>query len=213
MQLSSIPLTFVSCPQPVVTIDVGKDDIKETFIIHKGIICSQSSVFDQAFNSIFLGGYTQTMALDDVKPKAFGLLVRWLYNKDLLDENMKRPLFFELVQIWILGGRFLIPDLQNTATREIHGYSMVRENNLVEILQLVYSAEFRESQLRRLISEKFCWEEDYPIENLTNLKATCPRELFEDVTVIAIEHHRKFRNGTKGRVAALSTFMISEEDA
>jgi hypothetical protein len=76
-------LTFQSSsrPQAFVTIHVDVKPNKETFIVHKNLICHHSPFFEAVFNSSMKEGQTQTMTLEDVESGAFGLLVNWLYTQ------------------------------------------------------------------------------------------------------------------------------------
>jgi hypothetical protein len=69
--------------QEFVTIIVDKEDIKESFCVHRTLICQFSPFFKAAFESLFREGLTQTMRMEDGATKVFGVLVNWLYTKEL----------------------------------------------------------------------------------------------------------------------------------
>ncbi|KAH8802265.1 hypothetical protein F5882DRAFT_284797, partial [Hyaloscypha sp. PMI_1271] len=111
----------------IVTILVGGDPEPKRFSVHKETLCYYSPVFNKAFNGVFLEGETQTMTLEDVEASVFGLLVSWLYTGDIAarksrqhDNSFKlyhKPT--QLAKLWILGERFLMPQLQNRVVNEI----------------------------------------------------------------------------------------------
>lgn len=84
-----------------------------------------------AFNSSFVEGQTQTYRLEDVLPSTFRLLVQWLYSNTFkvipIDRHRKGweeiPAEFEaqhnqLVQLWVLVERMIVPRLQNKVMEE-----------------------------------------------------------------------------------------------
>ena len=70
------------------------------------------------------------MILDDVDPKAFGLMVAWLYTQQIEEDDLNTtgvpnasavnshyPL--NLFKLWELGGRYIMPSLQNRVVRKL----------------------------------------------------------------------------------------------
>lgn len=94
-------------------------DVK--FCIHKKFICYHSPFFAAAFNGPFIEGETQTMKLDDVDAKTFGIFTNWLYTQDLMDGSGEYLIdIADLSQLWILAQRFLMPRMQNQVMRVLH---------------------------------------------------------------------------------------------
>jgi hypothetical protein len=118
---------LVRFPQPIVTITVGKAPNCQVFSFHKDFLCHHSPFFDRAFNGSFKEGITQNMDLDDVEPTTFGLLASWVYTKKVEEETeiadgqrkegeSSGAAFSHLARLsdlWLLGQRFLLPELQN----------------------------------------------------------------------------------------------------
>jgi hypothetical protein len=202
---------------------VGRGVESQTFKIHKEILCYHSPFFATAFNSSFLEGKTQVMALDDVDGTAFGLLVAWLYTKTISNQDLaiegqteaNNPTpssdvaanlsafatkvnlsnsdeqgkvmarlkahsvcgpkpgsalnALRLAKLWVLGHRFLIPDLQNCALAKIYSVLASPDGEfhpqLKEIAEYAYSGEYNE--LRMLV-----------IEILAFVDTQCPLEEF-----------------------------------
>jgi hypothetical protein len=141
MRTKGFELTVNSTSKSMVTITVAsklppndqpsglsKMAQEQTFLIHKDFICYYSKFFDAAFNGQFEEGQTQAMTLDDIDPDAFGLLVDWLYTQRVDVDGNSLP---TLERLWIMGDRFLIPAIQNSAMDCIHG-ALVAESGSVE---------------------------------------------------------------------------------
>ncbi|KUJ22798.1 uncharacterized protein LY89DRAFT_763280 [Mollisia scopiformis] len=105
---------------------VAKDgDLEEDFIVHKYFACHYSPVLRAAFNSDFLEGQTQTYTIIDATPHAVKILVEWLYTQlintaPIEDDAVHVQQRHLLVQLWVLGDRFLIPKLQNLAIHALN---------------------------------------------------------------------------------------------
>lgn len=77
---------FHSGPQTFVKITVGTDPDTQTFSILKSLVCHKSPFFRAAFEGSFSEAESQTMTLEDVEPKIFGLMVDWLYTQKVEKE-------------------------------------------------------------------------------------------------------------------------------
>ncbi|TVY32519.1 hypothetical protein LSUB1_G007538 [Lachnellula subtilissima] len=109
---------------PIDNIVVGAAEQK--FTVHKNLAEHYSPFFTKAFNSAFIEGQTQEMVLEDVEAVIFGLVVNWLYTQKIIHPEDKKIQLVEIVKLWVLAGRFLIPRLQNDAirrTQDTPGYS------------------------------------------------------------------------------------------
>jgi hypothetical protein len=123
-------------PRETVTFIVGTGDSQEEFIVHEEFMCHYSPVLKAGFNSSFVEGSSGEYKLDDVDPAVFRLLIEWIYTQDIemccglaslnhpkgwQSKNYEDPLvqqFFDkqndnLVQLWNLADRLLMPSLQN----------------------------------------------------------------------------------------------------
>ncbi|PVH87828.1 hypothetical protein DL98DRAFT_581064 [Cadophora sp. DSE1049] len=122
----------------MVTFVVGPESTKQSFVVHKNAACAHSPFFKAAFESKMLEGTTQTMRLDDVDEKTFGMLVHYLYTSQLetslyiindprelkeaglpYDPNLLDYDLVQLVKLWKLGERVLMPLLQNKVMAEL----------------------------------------------------------------------------------------------
>ncbi|KAH8601405.1 hypothetical protein B0O99DRAFT_736614 [Bisporella sp. PMI_857] len=138
----------LSTPQPIVTFKVGAGDKQESFAVHKNIVMSQSSFFAAAFQSNFLEGTTQIMDLDDVEPSIFGMVVHWLYFNKIDGGGHLLATTDKLVmraKVWVLGRRFLMPQLQNYISSGLVSVCVVKikkgdseKAGLVEFCHYIY---------------------------------------------------------------------------
>jgi ADP-dependent phosphofructokinase/glucokinase len=55
------------------------------------------------------------LQLEEVEGEIFGIFANWLYTQTIEDENAKVPSADQLIQLWILADRLLVPTLQNQA--------------------------------------------------------------------------------------------------
>jgi hypothetical protein len=55
------------------------------------------------------------LQLEEVEGKIFGIFANWLYTQTIEDEDAKVPSADQLIQLWVLADRLLVPTLQNQA--------------------------------------------------------------------------------------------------
>jgi hypothetical protein len=186
LTLSRAPLTFV-------TIVVGPDSEQTTFQIPKELLCFYSPVFRTAFASGFSEGLTQTMKIEDVETEVFGLLVHWLYRKEIEDGNTVGVL--DLIKLWLLAERYIMPELQN-ATMEFFipamkawGQSENRKKSLGPgklstsggVIEMVYESEL-ETPLRKLLTTQLALSFEAPV--LCGMAPTLPPSVLFDILTV-----------------------------
>jgi len=115
-------------PEPTVTFIVGPDG-QEPFLIHKFVATKSSTFFDRAFNGNFDKGNTQSMRLEDVEIPIFGMLLHWMYFHEIEDKNEEDVM--GLAKLWVLGGRFLVPEMQNAAIALIFSVGRINVSNVL----------------------------------------------------------------------------------
>ncbi|CAG8972088.1 hypothetical protein HYALB_00004954 [Hymenoscyphus albidus] len=103
--------------EAMVTVKVSMGEDSQSFIIHKNFTCYYSPYFGVAFNSGFIESETHTCHMEDVSPGAFALFVEWIYTQQIpCDERLHyRKATENLVGLWLLADRCLVPKLQNQA--------------------------------------------------------------------------------------------------
>ena len=103
----------------MVTVNVSKGTYQKSFLIHKEFLCHYSPYFDAAFNGNFQEGANLTLDLEDTSPNTFDIFLDWLYTQKVpsdLEKGENGPdVLRQLVDLWLLADRLLIPKLQNEA--------------------------------------------------------------------------------------------------
>jgi hypothetical protein len=141
----------------VVTIIIGLEDSKQTFIIHKDLICYYSP-FSTAFNSNFTEGSTQCMTLPDIDADSFGILVHWFYTQQIdLDSKDRDANILPLAKLWSLAERCLITKLQNSIMDRLRLLvEFAEKQNLKDFLHYAYETK-EKSPLKRLAADRMAW--------------------------------------------------------
>jgi hypothetical protein len=192
--------------EDVVTFVIGQGEEKKTFIVHKAFACHYSPVLEIAFSSGFIEGETQTYSIADTQADAFELFVEWLYtqafkNTSLQDawnavkaqeENQNNEELnhqqLRLVEVWILGQKFLVPELQNLALEAL--VPSLVDSIPYSIFAKVYENTTAGSPLRRLIVDG-CSSRS--LSGYANHPDVFPRELLLDILIALQPHQRSVR--------------------
>ncbi|KAK0100235.1 hypothetical protein ONS95_008199 [Cadophora gregata] len=104
------PLTF-SGIEDLVTFIIGP--LKRRVQLHKKFVCHHSPILEAAFSSGFLEGSTQTYELDNVTESTFALFCQWIYTQKMDSTSTVKLKSLDLVGLWVLADKFLIPRRQN----------------------------------------------------------------------------------------------------
>ncbi|CZR61819.1 uncharacterized protein PAC_11716 [Phialocephala subalpina] len=132
-------------PQDIVTVLVAKDASKSkdktalrSFPLYKSVLCRQSPFFKAAFKGPFIEGQSQSMTLEDVGIEEFGSFVHWMHYGVIASkhgvESGDVPLIPTkvLIKLWMLGERFLVPQLQNDAMDILYNRVKNRYSNFLD---------------------------------------------------------------------------------
>ncbi|OQV00324.1 BTB/POZ domain-containing protein [Cladophialophora immunda] len=92
----------------IVAVTVGKEKVK--YRIYKQILVSKCPFFDKCLGAGMKEAQENAVALPDDDPKAFDVVVRWMYTGRL--NGFGTPGFL-LLNAYILADKYCIPDLQN----------------------------------------------------------------------------------------------------
>lgn len=196
--------------------DVKHQQAKETFTIHKDIICYYSPFFDGAFNREFEEGVSQEVHLRDVQPACFSIFVDWLYSQTvtMIDLDTESLNEFEcLVRLWVLADRLLLPRLQNATLRALAQTSLKLNRAPHTAYKYVYSNTADASPLRRYCTALYvmsCRNKSYVSE-----LDSCPRQMLVDI--INEMHERTDENKLPHPVTYLKTegfveFYVDEDN-
>jgi len=176
--------------QPTVTFIVDREEIKQTFIVHKDFATANSDFFKAAFEGNFVEGQTQTMRLEDVEVHIFGLLVNWLYTRSTPYNYVIEGEFGEAgclmiwAKLWTLAGRCLIPALQNSLLHRMIYY--LEEISLTPaerkpFIDYAYATNDNSTPLKRLAVHTLAFLVDD--NELKEFIEDAPQELMLDLTM------------------------------
>lgn len=106
---------------PMATVKVGKEH--EEIWVHSGVLSQHSGFFKAALRGPFSEAQTKTIILDDVDLDIFTSIVQWMYSGELNEHRFWCDHFdhaSELVRLWVLADRFLMPTLKNLIINAMH---------------------------------------------------------------------------------------------
>ncbi|TGO79485.1 hypothetical protein BELL_0031g00200 [Botrytis elliptica] len=126
----------------MVDIHVGKDEGSGHFQLHKSILCEKVPYFEKMFNGNFEEGTTNSATLPEDDPKAFNILVSWIYSDQVfpvgLRENQEK---WCVGKLYLLADKLCLPDLMDRILDEFT-FNMERDNWLpVIIMDIPLSVE------------------------------------------------------------------------
>jgi hypothetical protein len=144
---------------------IGESPNDQTFTVHKNLICHHPSFFNAAFTDTgFIEGQTQSMAMEDIDSEIFGLLVHWLYTKEIRLEGLKEgnkscndprvdACLIPLGRLWMLAERYLIRDLQNLAVSCLVHTALRFPPGFMKLAQYLHQelGEVEDHSLKRLV--------------------------------------------------------------
>ena len=106
---------------------------------------------------------TKTIDLPDCDPKAFATFVDWLYEGRLSDRHKSE----DLVDVWILADKIMVPNLQNDATdllRVVHASTAVMISS--EKTTAVFESGLDNTQLIKYIVDEVAYRlSTYPLSS------------------------------------------------
>jgi hypothetical protein len=164
----------------MVTFIIGKVPNAQQFLLHRDLVYKYSPVMKAAFESPFIEGEKQEYRLEENSEEAFKYLMQWLYSKHInftthfegeIDWSLKdkkteeygkhlkickKDLHF-LIELWILGDKFMIPGVQNAAIRQIAVVAKSCIIGLLEQIRFVYAETLEDCALRRFIVHHTIW--------------------------------------------------------
>ncbi|KAH7403725.1 hypothetical protein BKA64DRAFT_707200 [Cadophora sp. MPI-SDFR-AT-0126] len=185
-------------PQSVVTVVVGPEELAESFIIHKDMICHHSSYFAKAFNGKLLESKTQTMTIPDI-------------DTDPKDRDGNVIL---LAQFWILAHRFGVPTLQNNIMDGLRPLVECIEGEALKgFLHYAYDVE-GETMLKRLAADRMAWATSAKGLQVWMSGGHLPEGLLEDIIMsLKKDHVHGLEPTTKfGTFGSAKEYYVGEEE-
>ena len=171
----------MSDPQPIATVDVHFGDETKSFPVHKNFLTHYSPFFKKALDGNFLEGQTQTVNLHDTKPRAFGLFLGWIHTQKVENEHGLPPRNADLIHLWILADKLLIPALQNEAIQIMNSTNC---SGVSSSFPTLYENTMQDSPLRRF------WIDAFAASSRT---ITTPRDYPPEMLVAVVNAMKKQR--------------------
>ena len=95
---------------------------RQTFVVYKQVVCHFSLLFRAAFNSSMVEGRTNSMTLENVEARVFGMFVHWLYTQHRDGMEAIRTLV-DLARFHPLAYPFIVLDLRDKPSKNVSGYT------------------------------------------------------------------------------------------
>jgi BTB/POZ domain len=152
-------------------------------------------VLHAAFNNDFEEARTQTYRIENIRPGAFRILVRWLYSQKLSapptassndEKEIEKLEDLDLIQLWVVADRLLIRPLQNCIIKTLStlwGWRKPRYPT-IDWIPYAYENTILGSPLRKLAVDLAIWglfNEDINEKNEEKFRQKLPPELLFDV--------------------------------
>ncbi|MCJ1476660.1 hypothetical protein MMC13_005328 [Lambiella insularis] len=132
--------------QSVITVKIRDDQNVESFIIHKELLGHYSAWFRSRITEA-----KDEFNLTKCSPQIFRRFEHWLYRQTLEDDGSD---FFTFANLYILGEKFGVPNLQNAATNMIFKTMMLRREYISfesKQVSIIWEYTKEKSPLRRLL--------------------------------------------------------------
>ncbi|EMD85158.1 hypothetical protein COCC4DRAFT_66532 [Bipolaris maydis ATCC 48331] len=138
--------------QSFVVIKVGPE--KVPYEVHKALLTHYSEYFSSALNGPWKEAQENSITLNDIDPKTFGIFVHWLYTQKIAteeevnhilethpcDEHDDNPYITVLTEAVVFGDRFLAPDFRKAAQN--HTVDYICRQNGKHMVPFLYASKY-----------------------------------------------------------------------
>jgi hypothetical protein len=146
------------------------------------------------------------LQLEEVEGKTFGIFANWLYTQTIEDEDAKVPSADQLIQLWVLADRLLVPTLQNQALLVLDKQRQENHRLPSSSYNFAYENTKDNSPLRLYITE-CCVYRQHPIQNPKNY----PHQMLVDI-INAMRKTYPGRHVWKPSEIDLESYMVDVPD-
>lgn len=157
-----------------VTVSVGLENKKRTFIIHKGLLTSHSEFFKTALKVEWVEGQKRIVSLPVDDPEAFDIFYNFLYTgqifsckdgdfkevkeaKDNLNVSHIDSEWARLPNCWILGQKLLSTSFQDATTDAIIAKVVGDRMPAVDLHEIIYPKSSPTSAVRKVLVDMAVW--------------------------------------------------------
>lgn len=132
-------------------IEVGNEEEKQTFLVHKGLLSFYSGYFRAALQGAWAESSSGVIKLTTEDPLVFRNFVLWLYTNEVADDMLKSGHSI-IVDLWLFADRRDIPLLMNEMINALHLRIADRWIMPIDCLPKVYMDTTEGSALRRMLA-------------------------------------------------------------
>jgi hypothetical protein len=163
---------------------------KESYILHKDLLCFYSDFFRAAFNGSFKEAVECKIELPDTEVDTFEAFQVWLYTQSLpkneVDPNKIYLHWPLLVKLWSFGDKYQIPLLQNNVMNAILDKVDTEKEVPIFVVKLAYENTTSNSRLRKalvdIIAYRSSMNKDTGVNtHFTSASLTWPAQTLVDV--------------------------------
>lgn len=150
-----------ACYDTIISVIVGKGEIKREFCLHKGLLSYHSSYFQAALNSRCAEGLYGVVHLPEDDVEVFQAFYYWLYTRKLFDLHAGRAYasktdttnieWMLICKIFVFGDARGIPGLKNAAVDLTVAKFVQMWAFPIETVRFVFDNTQESSPLRKLL--------------------------------------------------------------
>lgn len=121
------------------------------YTVHKDFVTHASPFFDRAFNGGMIEAQTGVMNFQESNITAFGLLINYIYTGEVEGADDEPIPIDELINLWILADRVLMPKLQNASLKAIEVQTHSSFSCSPQTYRQIYDHTVKDSLLRKFL--------------------------------------------------------------
>ena len=118
-------------------------EVREKFLFHKSLLCDLAPFFRAALEGSFKEATEAMIPMPEEDPETVQRFHVWAYTGCIMaeDEDIKTIEWEALIQLYIFGEKYGLPDLQNLAIDSLVTKGHILERTPIEQLHLIYPIE------------------------------------------------------------------------
>lgn len=129
-------------------------------MIHKDLLVFYSDYFRGAFNGTFKEATEGKVSLPDERKDDFEIFNQFIYSRSLADGEGHTLPWDQLIRVWLLGDKYLVPALQNSTMNSIRKKSDMENWVPTDKVKLIWKNTLPSSPLRKFILDQVVYEVD-----------------------------------------------------
>ena len=196
----------------IISVVVGKGEIKREFRLHKGLLSYHSSYFQEVLNSRCAEGLYGVVHLPEDDVEVFQAFYYWLYTRKLFDLHAGRAYVSKtdttnigwmlICKIFVFGDARGIPGLKNAAVDLIIAKFIQTWAFPIEIVRFVFDNTQESSPLRKLLVDMALESGD--LDRIRQYRGYFTKDFLVDMVVTMQKSNRAASVTSKEQWAARS---------